>query len=335
MLLADRRNRPWVLSTLVIAIAAVAWYSVACLGAGRRLGGGSLPGLVFGVVGGLICLFEMMLWPRKALRRWGQTFRLGRTLTWMRAHIWLGLLSLPLLVMHGGLYPWGGTLSTGLMVLFLIVIASGVWGLALQQVLPGRMLVDVPGETIYSQIDFVRAQLRGEGARIVLATCGEPDAPEPLSAGDGPFLYGFPVAGKARPARVRVDAVAVDGAGPLLDLFRSKIAPYLCPDPLFDYYRSDPRSRPARSPKLDGPRRSPLHDPKTATMIFEGVKIDLDPRAHPAVDALAELCDQRRQFDRQARLHVWLHNWLAVHLPLSAALILLMIVHAVVALKYL
>ena len=34
------------------------------------------------------------------------------------------------------------------------------------------------------------------------------------------------------------------------------------------------------------------------------------------------------------RLHRWLHSWLLVHLPLSAALLLLACIHAVVAMRY-
>ena len=47
------------------------------------------------------------------------------------------------------------------------------------------------------------------------------------------------------------------------------------------------------------------------------------------------LCDQRRQFDLQSRMHFWLHAWLGVHVALSVALTVLMIVHAVLALEYL
>ena len=59
------------------------------------------------------------------------------------------------------------------------------------------------------------------------------------------------------------------------------------------------------------------------------------PRPIPVVDRLADLCEQRRQFDLQARLHNWLHAWLGVHVALSVALVLLMVVHIVLALKYL
>jgi hypothetical protein len=36
----------------------------------------------------------------------------------------------------------------------------------------------------------------------------------------------------------------------------------------------------------------------------------------------------------QGRLHLWLHGWLLLHIPLSLALILLGAVHAVMALRY-
>ena len=64
-------------------------------------GGGSPPGFAYGVLGGGIILFEMLLWPRKSLWR---GWRLGRTKLWMTAHIWLGLLTLPLLLLHGGFH---------------------------------------------------------------------------------------------------------------------------------------------------------------------------------------------------------------------------------------
>ena len=104
-----------------------------------------------------LAFFEFLLWPRKRYRRW----RVGRTQTWMKAHIWLGLLSLPVLVFHSG-FRWGGLLSAILMLLFLIVIVSGVVGLALQNYLPKKMLVDIPAETIHSQIPRIIIDLTVE-----------------------------------------------------------------------------------------------------------------------------------------------------------------------------
>jgi len=134
-------------------------------------GGSSLPGLIFGVLGGAIILFEFLLWFRKKVRVW----RIGRAQTWLRAHIWLGLLCVPLLIYHSG-FRLGGSLSTVLMILLLIVILSGIWGLFLQQILPTRMLEQIPAETIFSQIDRLSEQLSTEARQLVQATCGlDPD----------------------------------------------------------------------------------------------------------------------------------------------------------------
>jgi len=86
-----------------------------------------------------------------------RAWRLGRAQVWLRGHIWLGLFSVPLIVLHSGL-SLGGQLSTVLMLLFVAVIASGVFGLALQQYLPRQMYESLPAETIYSQIDYVSQQ---------------------------------------------------------------------------------------------------------------------------------------------------------------------------------
>jgi hypothetical protein len=328
MLVWDRKNRLWIASMALLFVAAAAWYTFDCVQTGRLLGGRSRPGFWFGIVGGLICGFEMLLWPRKALRRWGQMFPLGRTQGWMRAHVWLGLLSLPLLLMHGGIYHWGGMLSWLVMILFLGVIASGIWGCVMQQVLPRRMFAEVPAETIVSQIDFVRAQLRDEAARLVLATCGP--VAEPVVR-----FAGITVPGKARVTVVQEAAAPVPNSRPLLDLFKGFVEPYLCPDALYDRYANGDHAPGASYPRVQEARRSPLRNATAAALTFEAVKLQLRPEAHEAVDRLARLCDQRRQFEKQVRLQAWLHNWMAIHLPLSVALIIVMVVHAIVALRYL
>ena len=85
--------------------------------------------------GGVIILFEMLLWPRKSLWR---GWRLGRTKLWMTAHIWLGLLTLPLLLLHGGFHfsLSSSTLAAVLMWLLVLVVGSGLFGLVLQNILP-------------------------------------------------------------------------------------------------------------------------------------------------------------------------------------------------------
>jgi|GEM_PF-6106312 len=131
-------------TALLLSLLLIGWYAIASWSRGSWLGGGSLPGLVLGTVAALIILFEMALWPRKLLRR----MRLFPTRYWMSAHIWFGLACLPIAIAHSGLH-WGGWLTTLLMWLLIVTVASGAVGLALQNIIPKWMLRQIPAETIH------------------------------------------------------------------------------------------------------------------------------------------------------------------------------------------
>jgi hypothetical protein len=119
-------------------------------------------GVVLGLVLAAIVLFEMLLTPRKWLR--GR--RLGKARTWVVVHVWLGLISLPVVVLHSG-FGFGGPLAAWTLGLFLAVIASGIYGLCLQQWLPEKIIADVPNETVASQVDFAITKHVAEAERIV------------------------------------------------------------------------------------------------------------------------------------------------------------------------
>jgi hypothetical protein len=71
-----------------------------------------------------------------------------------------------------------------------------------------------------------------------------------------------------------------------------------------------------------------------AQKIFQQFRVLLPPELHSNLDDLENICEEKRQLDKQSRLHKILHGWLLVHIPLSYALLLLGTVHAVVALKF-
>jgi hypothetical protein len=317
------RHFPWIVGCLAVAVLSAIWYSAAYFEAGgwaARPSGSSLPGFTFGVLGGAICFFEFLLWPRKKKRAW----RLGRVQVWMRAHIWLGLLAVPLLLLHTG-FRWGGWFPTLLMLLFLVVIASGVWGLVVQQFLPSRMFEGVPAETIYSQIDRVISQIRREADLLVLATCGPEEGVQPTSPTEREDLAevgtAHLVVGAVRTAgrvqgkviETRSATAFVPDSGYLRFFYRDTIKPYL------------EHGSHANSPLGVGPR---------SVVLFQDASTRLPQAARPALSSLEGMCEQRRQMDDQARIHYWLHNWLWVHLPLSIALIVLMFVHVFTAIKY-
>ncbi len=52
------------------------------------------------------------------------------------------------------------------------------------------------------------------------------------------------------------------------------------------------------------------------------------------LNRLEQYCNERRRLARQESLHRLLHGWLYVHVPLSAALLIMMLAHAVMTLYY-
>jgi len=81
---------------------------------------GSWPGLVYGAAGLTLMLYAGVL----GLRRRVPTWRVGRATTWLKGHLWLGLLSYALILLHSG-FQLGGPLTLVLMILFTLVVASG------------------------------------------------------------------------------------------------------------------------------------------------------------------------------------------------------------------
>ena len=96
------------------------------------------------------------------------------------------------------------------------------------------------------------------------------------------------------------------------------------------------------------PRSGPLTTPivQSSTFVFESSAemrryLDGDEQlylytryANPTLHELEAICEERWQLAQQKRLHHLLHGWLFVHVPLSAALLLLSVAHAVIALRY-
>jgi len=120
----------------------------------HRSVGGTPLGLIFGTISLGIFVFAALLGVRKKLMLW----RVGTVQRWLRAHIWLTLLTIPLVTLHSG-FRFGGPMTTLLIVLYTIVMVSGVYGLVLQHQMPRIMMERLPAESVYEQIPHIRAQL--------------------------------------------------------------------------------------------------------------------------------------------------------------------------------
>jgi hypothetical protein len=323
----DATQRGWAWLSLGIFFFSAIVYVFYAMNAPAGPRGGSVIGLTFGTVGFALMIFAALLGARKRVPTW----RLGRAQAWMRGHLWLGLLSLPLILFHGG-FHFGGTLTRVLMWLLIVTVGSGLFGAALQHYVPRMMTTDVPLETIYDEIANVRNSLREEADRAVEALCGslglvKNDEAEEMRAGGFNALR--PIAAAAAPLRtsaaVSAGASAAVAAAPEVVLLNSEQSA-----PLTRFYLQEMRVF-LEEPMRRGQR---LGDAERAKNAFAALQTLLPAAAEETLKELAEICDEARQLVLQERLHHWLHGWLLVHIPLSLALILLGAVHAVIALRY-
>jgi len=158
----------------------------------HRVGGTPL-GLIFGTIALSIFVFAALLGVRKKIVLW----RVGTVQRWLRAHIWLTLLTIPLVILHSG-FRLGGPMTTLIIILYVVVMVSGIYGLVLQHYLPTVMMERLPAESVYEQIPHIRAQLVAAATKMrdsfkpappTKADAGAP-APSPakvVTAGSAPM----------------------------------------------------------------------------------------------------------------------------------------------------
>jgi len=107
--------------------------------------------------------------------------------------------------------------------------------------------------------------------------------------------------------------VVMDEAAPLRNFFEQELKPFL---------------------EKPGRRGSALGDAAQANSAFAQLRTLVPASLHGTIEDLEGICEEERQLTLQSHLHVWLHGWLLLHIPLSLALILLGAIHAVMALRY-
>ena len=270
--------------TLILLLFSTATFVAFVAAAPNRFRGSSLPAIFYGVAGYGLMLYAALIGLRKKLPTW----RIGRAQTWMRGHLWLGSLSLPLILFHCA-FSWKGSLASLLMVLLFITVGSGILGAALQHFVPIFMTRSVPLETVYDEIPHVHRQLCDEADILAASISG-------IAEGGHAVQTEIDPESRARFAEVYVNSIV-----PVLQqpgsVGKGSVSGEL--EPVFDSLR-----------KL------------------------LPVKVHPILKDIADICEEEDQLRRQKRIHVWLHGWLFVHVPLSITLLVLGAVHAVVALRY-
>jgi hypothetical protein len=208
---------------------------------------------------------------------------------------------------------------------FIAVIASGVFGLVMQNVLPRLMTEAVPDETAYSQIDEVGRQFAADAVRLARLYGGasadaryEDLVAEPTESAGSHF-------GSRAGAPRRVGTLVTRSRHPQVDLSPAADSPELhrsLADDVIVFLRT------GHSPS------GKLARPTEAAWYFDDLRRRVQPAARPAVDQIETLCSRRRQLNLQQRMHAWLHGWMSIHLPLSAGMMLLLVAHIIGALVY-
>ncbi|MCA9265063.1 MAG: hypothetical protein KDA60_14485 [Planctomycetales bacterium] len=295
-MVVDRTHLSWCLITSTLFVAATIAYLAYAHSVPGGPHGGSWQGLAFGVAGTLLMVFAGLLSGRKKL----PGIPLGSARWWLKAHVWMGLLSYPLILYHAA-FRWGGTVESTLMVLFTIVTLSGIVGLFLQNQLPRIIKSSVPAEAIYEQLP-----------RVCLALCRNAD--DTVAQ-----FYRLAVQsrqGQPAPARPTAEPGAV-----LVEFYQQKLRPFLQPHVV------------ARS-ELNNPSRAAALFARTRAAVPVASESELGLSAHATLDQLERIYTERRQLATQMRLHHWLHGWLFLHVPLSLAMLVLALAHITMSLWY-
>jgi Ca2+/Na+ antiporter len=283
--------------------------------------GGTPVGLVLGSIAFAIFIFAALFGVRKKLLRW----QIGSVQSWMRAHIWLTLLTIPLVALHSG-FRLGGPMTILLLALYAIVMVSGIYGLILQHRIPRLMQERVPVETIFEQIPHVRKKLCA-AAEDLRESFDAPGTNKVLAAAartsDALGLTKGSEYGDENPiARAVSAAVSTEQAAPVADQESEDAITDFLDRQVLPYLRSSRRSE-------FGLGKAQFSDDA-----FRFVKLHVALPYRGLVEEIQTWCDERRMLDLQTKLHHWLHVWLFVHVPLSFVLLILTGWHAFVTLFY-
>ncbi len=169
-MLIDKTHRSWFLISAIILVAAAGSYFVYASSSANGPSGGSIMGLLYGIVGSAMMIFAALLAARKKVPTW----RIGSAQFWLRGHLWLGSLSIVLILFHSG-FGWGGRLENVLWITFAVVVATGAYGLGLQHMLPRYLTTRVPNETFNDQLPFLCASMQFLADKAVAERCGKLD----------------------------------------------------------------------------------------------------------------------------------------------------------------
>lgn len=173
--LRHRRFR-WLKVAALLCVGAALGYGL--IDVKPRPNGGSWYGYTLGTIGaGLIVWLALLGVRKRAMTRGAWSLK-----AWTSAHVYLGLSLIVIATLHTG-FQLGGNVHTLAYVLMMLVIASGIWGVAVYASLPSALSANREEMTQEQMIEGIRAidrqlheaaqPLGREHSDLVLAALGE------------------------------------------------------------------------------------------------------------------------------------------------------------------
>ena len=287
-MIVDPRQRLWLTVTLAAALSAAVLDAALARAPWPALAAGSRLRVAYGLAGAMLVAFAGLYGVIRRLPRF--RFRMA---VWLRAHLWLGVLGVMMLVIHGG-YRTGGGVTAALWFSLALLCLTGGYGSYLQKTLPpaiaARLPSEIPDDVLRPRPARRRARPGVWGGRI-------PDACDWLAAQAGACLED-----NRRPEspgerfRPAVEAV-----------YREQIRPFLGSSRM-------PASR--------------LRDADTAADVFRKLELLSEtPADRDLVRRLAGFCATRRHYGELERLHDRLHAWRPWHAVLTLVTLALAAAH--------
>lgn len=288
--LIDSTHRRWALFTIVIGTSSVVLF-LNLRQSSAQPWMKSPESVGYGVAGFLLILFAGLLSLHRRFPRWTWW---GRRASWLRAHLWFGLLSGVLLLCHSE-FRWGGTETISLWVIYLLVLITGMVGLVIQQILPRMITTRVSCEAPQKQVPLLCGALRHKADALMDQICGTFEVVGELEGLSSTNLR-----------RVGNDRVR------LRTIYETRLRNFF-------------------SPNLD--RRFPLLNPVLSQTIFDRLRaLPGLTDVQKEIDQVEALIGERRELWERERLRRWLTCWLFLHVPCSVLLILAGVGHAILAL---
>jgi len=250
------------------------------------------------------------------------------------------------------------------MALYVIVMVSGIYGLALQHQMPRIMKERLPAETVFEQIPHIREQVVVAAEKM--RDSFKPAPPKRTDAGAPAPSPVKTVTSGSTPMASTVGDVSTPTARAKTVVGSTIIAAPINPSPPVAAAGTETKSEaplpgsvaPAKPAATEGDadseavliefldeqvlpylkarrgERFRLGNSRFSDDTFRFVKLRVGEVYRTRVEEIQAWCDERRMLDLQTKLHHWLHGWLFVHVPISFLLLMLTAWHAFVTLFY-